>query len=184
MKKNILLIIIWSIIFQSCLSMKDMNTAKTNSIIRENQNNLNGIYSNSPNGILNNEAEDLKKLLLNPFYVYAWEEEKDYKGEIKITQISDKKIKVTYFKDDKLVKTKTLKGKFKNGFFIVKRKLRPIGIPFVFYTYKERRIMIGSDKEDNLIVKTGRYDFGMILFFGGGGKEINKYTFKKKKTSS
>ena len=146
---------------------------------------MSGIYSNAPEGISNiDEAEDLRKLLFKPFYVYAWEEEKDFNGEIEIIQLSNKKIEISYFNDNKLIISKILKGKFKDGFFVVKRKIRPIGVPLIFYTYKERRIMIGLDEDDKLIIKTGKYDVGMIFIFAGGGKERNKYEFKKKKPSS
>lgn len=182
--KNIIFLINISILFQSCISLKDMNSLEPKIINSGDQKKLDGVYSNQPTDSVNIDGYDLRTLLLRPFYNYSLEEEKNYSGEIELKQISDKKLKVSYLKNGEVKESKNLKGKFKNGFFSVRRKLIPIGIPLIFYVYLERRIMIGLD-DDKLIIKTRKYAFAQILLLFAGDKHDSlKNNFKKKKPNS
>jgi hypothetical protein len=142
-------------------------------------NELNGVYSNQPMDSIIFDGSDLKTLLLKPFYTYASDEERDFTGEIELNQLSDKRLMVSYTDETGVRESKTLKGKFENGFFTVRRKFRPIGVPIIWYSYQERRILIGLE-DNNLIIKTGRYEFGqLLLIFNGEKEELLKDCFKK-----
>lgn len=158
--------------------MKDMNSPKPISLNINNS--INGFFENRPKETSHeDEGEDLKKLLFTPFHKYRYNEKRNYFGSIEIHNISNSKIKISYIDENNFVSTRILKGKVHNGFFLVKRKLKAIGIPGIFFIYRERRIMLGINDEGDLIVKTGKYDFGNVFLFTGGGINVVRYTYPK-----
>lgn len=158
--------------------MNDMNSTRPISLY--NNNPMNGFFENRPKEALHeNEGEELKKLLFTPFKKYGYNEKRNYLGSIEIHSISNSKIKVSCTDENNFISTRILKGEIHNGFFLVKRKLKAIGIPGIVYIYRERRIMLGINDEGDLIVKTGEYDFGNVFLFIGGGIDVVRYTYPK-----
>ena len=78
-----------------------------------------------------------------------------------------KTLTVTTIDNNSVLSEKKLKGKIKNNYFSVRRKLLFIPIPFIFYIHQENKILLGNDKNGNLIVKNGFYNTIFILMIGG-----------------
>ncbi|MCC6281249.1 MAG: hypothetical protein IT262_11645 [Saprospiraceae bacterium] len=174
------LLLLAPFLFQSCLSMKEMDAVPPMSLPGKDIKQLNGTYENWPVYIPGNErGDDLHKLLFKPYYTYLWAGERNHAGKVGIEVQNDNRLKITYFGDNNLIETRTLKGKYNNGFFIVKRKVRALGIPFLYFSYHERRTMLGINEQQELVVKTGKSDFGNLLILTGGSNEILRYNYKK-----
>ena len=53
--------------------------------------------------------------------------------------------------------------------------IRPIGIPFIYFWYYEKKIIV-KWSEDELLISNGEARLGMILIFNGG---MQDYTWAK-----
>lgn len=91
-----------------------------------------------------------------------------------------KTLTVTTIDNNSVLSEKKLKGKIKNNYFSVRRKLLFIPIPFIFYIHQENKILLGNDKNGNLIVKDGFYNTIFILMIGGNDG-ISQFLYKKLK---
>ena len=87
---------------------------------------------------------------------------------------------ITIIDNNSIFKETKLKGKIKNNYFSVRRKLLFIPIPFIFYIHQENKILLGNDKNGNLVVKDGFYNTIFILMIGGNDG-ISQSQYKKLK---
>ena len=94
----------------------------------------------------------------------------DGKKTLTVTTIDNNAI----FREVKL----KLKGKIKGNYFSVRRKLLLIPIPMLFYIHQENKILLGNDKNGNLILKSGFSNTIFILIIGGDNG-ISQSQFKK-----
>ena len=169
MKKcKYLYVVFLTIILGSCLSKKDL--MKGNSTLKDDLSVLNGVYKNI--AVNSKVSQDEFSLYLLLFKNYHWQnpfynKPDDYDGSIRLTAISDDKIKVERFVDGEIVKTKILKGKMHNNFFITKRKWRVMGIPILFGSYNESMIAIGQSRNGYLNIKKLFEFTGGIMPLGG-----------------
>lgn len=87
---------------------------------------------------------------------------------------------ITTINNNSIFKETKLKGKIKNNYFSVRRKLLFIPIPMIFYIHQENKILLGNDKNNNLIVKDGFHNTIFILIIGGNSG-ISQSQYKKLK---
>lgn len=73
-----------------------------------------------------------------------------------------------------------IKGKLKNNFFEIYFKNKRIFIPILYTVFNVDRIRIGSSTEDDLSIYSWFENWGMVLFFAGGGKS-DEYEFNFQK---
>ncbi|MFT4222612.1 hypothetical protein [Dysgonomonas sp.] len=155
---------ILTIAFGSCLSKKDLLTGY--STLNDDFSVLNGTYKNNTvNSKYPQRGQSLHLLLFKNFDSYSNKSE-DHDGSIRLTAISDNKIKIERFVDGEIVKTKILKGKMQNNFFVPKRKWRLWGVPIIFGAYYESMVAIGLAQNGYLYVKKVFENTGGIIAIG------------------
>jgi len=142
---------------------------------------LNGTYSNTSKGfsILKNET------LWYQFKALGIREKFDHskKADIRLEVISKNKIRATAIVDNIPIESKVLKGEFKNGCFLINRKVRPRGFPLIIFYYHESVTMLTIDDNDNLRVHNKRLKYGGVFLFLKGKKVINTYDYKRNRDS-
>lgn len=122
----------------------------------------------------------LEKIFFEPFYIYKWEEERDYSGDIKIKVLSKNKLEISLYKNGKF-KRKILKGKITNNFFEVKTRRKVIGFPLLYFMLDIEKLMLGISNEGHLIVACRRYHFGSLFVLGGDSRHSIPLSYFPKK---
>ncbi|MAR66799.1 MAG: hypothetical protein CL833_06055 [Crocinitomicaceae bacterium] len=89
----------------------------------------------------------------------------------------DKALGIKVYDKDSLIVSNELRGKWKNNSFYSKRMIRPIGVPFIYYWYYEKKIIIEWTNE-TMIISKGEAKFGMIFIINAG---VTDYTWIKYK---
>ena len=140
---------------------------------------LNGSFSNRPIDLNQNGGDPLGKFVFNQLKTYEWTEPIDLQGKIKIDVIDQHTLNIEFWKENSLICETKVSGKVKGSYFQLKRKIRPIGFPFIYFIYQESKILLSTDNEGNLILKQGRADFGNILIFTAGDYQYVNYKFEK-----
>ncbi len=100
-----------------------------------------------------------------------------YNAIINLSLKKDNILHVSAYDGNIMIDEIDLKGKPKENYFSIKRKLRLIPIPF-FWIHNETKVILGNDQERNLIVNVGELNGGWILIMAGGGSKIfssNRY---------
>ena len=77
------------------------------------------------------------------------------------------------------VQTVKLKGRNKENYFLVNRKILLVPIPILFYLHKEKRILIGRNKSEKLIIKEGQYVYAWMGFHGQN-QWLSEYRYQEK----
>jgi hypothetical protein len=172
---NIIILLILSFL-SSCPAFDKSNGINKIEIQKENLKNIEGFYSNIP--IKDN------RFVLNQNYSSLWKKFKYYKKDtisnceickVELKVIDKQKIIVRIWSDTTLLKTKTISGRNKNGYFYTKRSVLPIGIPFVVFFWKNSQSRISLDVNKNLIIDRTYNEFGNILiFFAGNSYEYTE----------
>lgn len=182
---NYLCVILLIVTFSSCLSKKDL--AVGNSVLKNDLSILNGTYKNiAANSLINQDDSSLYLLLFknyhwqNPHYNKA----EDYDGSIRLTVLSDKKIKLEHFVNGNIVKSKTLKGKMYNNYFITNRKWRIIGIPIILGGYNESIVAIGLAANGYLNIKKKIENTGGLMPIGASSYTHFENVYFAKTTSN
>jgi hypothetical protein len=99
---------------------------------------------------------------------------------VRISIINEKRIEALLIKDDIVIAHKIIKGKVKNGFFSVRPKIYPIGIPiFFFFWYSDKVDIALTDTKDMLIAINSTKYGQVLLFLQGGGHQSDIKIFKK-----
>lgn len=167
------------VLFSSCISKKEMIGMYESNSSSQNIQVLNGNYKNTNKGItlLRNES-----LWYHFQKIGVKEKFEDWKkAEIKLEAINDHSIQATVYIKDTPIDTKILKGKFENGCFIMKRRIKPKGIPLVLFHYNESVTMLTLDGEKELRVYRKHLKYGGMFVFWKGKKETEMFVYKRKK---
>ena len=159
------------------------------SVIMQNLSNLNGSYYNYPLGInINGDISDfdmsqnpsLNQLLLeSPFGKNEWGFRPPYEGVIDISVLSDDKIKINYSKDGELLKSKILKGVFKDNYYSFNYIRKIMGFPLIFFSYKEQKVDLALLPNGDLKVYLSFHSFGGVFVLMGSGSDKYELTFKR-----
>ncbi len=86
---------------------------------------------------------------------------------------------ITTVNNGKIMQTKKLKGRIKNNYFSVRRKLFLIPFPFIVYSHDETKILLGNDKNGNLILKLGHHSVFWVFIMAAGESYVSQYQYKK-----
>jgi len=182
--RKYLYFILFTIALSSCLSKKDLTVGT--SILENDLTVLNGTYKNIAAN--SREPQDDFSLYLLLFKNYHWQnpyynKPEDYKGSIKLTAISNNKIKLERFVDGEIVKTKILKGKIYNNYFVTKRKWRIIGIPVLLGSYNESLMAISLTQNGYLKVRKAFEFTGGVAFLMANSNTYMKNAYFTKTES-
>jgi len=159
------LIIFTCLINTSCASFRE-NSANKNLIelSTENISLINGVYLNNTD----------KKVLPSDYFwganykmkeyesVYKLVYEKNYPYYIKLKALNDRQIEITIIVDDKILKSYTINGKLKNGYFEQNRKMYIIPA-LIINVYHSSKFRIGLLNNGNLVTDYRKIEFGIVL---------------------
>jgi len=126
------------------------------------------------------------KSVLNNFNHIDQFAKKEFRLNIK--SLDERHLKITLYSGNKIIKTKTLKGKLSDNYFQFKMtKISPIP-PFylILSLYKKQKNRIGLTKSGDLLLDT--YEGGVLLLVVvptfGGDSDAYSLVFKRKKSNS
>lgn len=180
MQKLIFGILISLILSAGCVSSEKVFTNIQGADSKKKLEFFTGQYNNEPSEIKDEfEVRPLYEMLFKPFYSFEWKEPRDFSGVIELEVISKRKIKAKYFSGGVLLKSKILKGIFKDGVFSVRKKVKVRGIPIIYFFYDEVKIIFGSSKNGDLIVSYGSSSFGNVLIASGGGETFYRERYER-----
>ena len=92
--------------------------------------------------------------------------------------VNDKKLRVDLIENDSIVKSMILDGKIKDDYFSIDKKLFIIPIPAVFIL-RERKFILGNDRDGNLILNKGTKDGAWILIMASDHGGISSQLIKR-----
>ncbi len=131
---------------------------------------LNGLYENVIPGDPDNSLwEDLYKNKSHKDLIFN-----SYRTHVGLEMLSDKELNVKLYRKGTLEDQFTLKGRVKDGYFVIYRRLSTLPIPFAFF-WAENKTIIGNDDQNNLVLVQGQSN-SLLLFFcltGGDSDTIN-----------
>jgi len=133
-------------IFTSCATLKsDKYVNGQIELTKENLNLLNGKYTRNPI----NQSEKWKGDLFWNFYTRGYNVGADSICAVELKIVDEKHLNVTLLKNDSIVKSKTLKGKIKDGYFEMRQ--RKFIVPAVFLNiFRTTKFRIGLLENKNL----------------------------------
>ncbi|WP_107037539.1 hypothetical protein [Brumimicrobium mesophilum] len=175
MKFQLILLIL---ILCSCVSTKKLEKLGPNEESYSDFENL--IYSNCPN-YLDNSC-DYRFNLVDQLRLEVFSKDTLPNWNHLLVEIrkNKKSLSINVIDGDRLVENFELKGKWKNDSFYVRRFIRPIGIPLLFFIYYEKKLIL-KFLEDELLVINGRFEAIIVLFISGG---IDPYSSMKYERTS
>lgn len=157
-----------SVIFSSC-TPRLVKTIIHQPVDATNYQSLNGVYLKIPSDTLA-KTESV-------FEHFAKDSLPQKDLSIKISCADSKRVTVEYLAGRSVFKTLLLRGRYKKGFFEVKRKLSftfPAAV--LFWGIRRELVYIGLDKNNDLLVINDSGGTAMVLVIpiGGSGGEYNE----------
>ncbi len=114
-------------------------------LTKENLNLLNGKYSRNPV----NQSEKWKGDLFWNFFTRGYNVGADSLCSVKIRVVDERNLDVTLLKNDSIIKSKVIKGKLKNGYFEMKRRI--FFIPAIYLNiFRTTKFRIGLLENQSL----------------------------------
>ncbi len=163
------------IFFISCRSYTEAYVDSPKSVLKNNMLELNGQFSNV-------DTHSIKSLY-NILFCSSWKNDpkcENFESSIITFEVLSKnRVQVQYIEKNKIIDSKILRGKYKNGYFSVRRKINSRGIPFIYYKSEEVKIIAGITKANDLILKIRGSKGGGFLIFNNGVPIRENYAFKK-----
>lgn len=161
----------------SCVSKQSLSDLYESSSSDLKIEDLNGIYENDHKGInlLNRETIWYQfRALSTKDKLERWR-----KAEVKLEVLSPKKIRAIIYDNKVPIDSKILKGEFKNGCFIIRRKILPLGIPLTIFYYSEYITMLTIDDKKDLRIHTKRLKYKNFLFYFKGKRFVESNTYRR-----
>jgi len=168
--KNILLIFVLAFLTTSCFTQKGLARKSDFKPDLFYKDNLSGLYENGvPEDDQNSLWQDLyrnkshKDIVLNAIDT-----------QVELEFISDKLLKASLYRRGRLEDSIELKGKIRNGYFVINRRVKTFPLP-IFYLYAENKTIVGNDESGNLILVQGQRNEYVLFFtlFGGDSDVIS-----------
>ena len=129
---------------------------------------LNGVYRNYGTKTKNSYAHSL-------WYELDYNRRDTFKAPeqstVSIEVLSNTKLKAVLKKDSTVIKTIIISGKYKEGYFSVKRSYHIIPFPFIYFRHDDHKIRIGITQNGNLVVDAAESHSGWILMMAAGYRE-------------
>jgi hypothetical protein len=158
-------------------------------VTKENFTALNGFYRNKQDTVFGkirhspvHSIADNNESLIDRLFILLPDKRGFYEATlIDIEFISHKMATIKAYKNDSLIFTKNLRGKFKNGYFYVNPKMYIIPFPPLFYVHNFERVRLAK-YEGDLIVDHTKMLWGFALLAGGSdyGRSTSIYSRTEK----
>ena len=164
-------------IFTSCASLKsDKFVDGQIELTKQNLTSINGKYTRNPV----NQSEKWKGDLFWNFYTRGFNVGADSLCAVELNIIDERRLNVTIMKNDSIIKSKVLKGKIKNGYFEMKRRV--FFIPTIYLNvFRTTKFRIGLLENNNLTTDYKQVSWGtgfVIIPFINNEKEPD-FEYKK-----
>lgn len=91
---------------------------------------------------------------------------------------NNKSLEISVVSDDSIVKSWSLRGKWKGNIFRSKTMIRPIGLPFIYFWYYDKRVFI-KWTEDYMEILNIETKFGMIFILNAGNTSSRLTKFRR-----
>lgn len=91
-----------------------------------------------------------------------------------------RKLSARLINDTQLIAERILKGRIRDGYFTVRRKVRYFGLPFLYLRYSDYKVQLGSDNKRQLLVDAVSSRFGWIFIMSAGTADQYHFQFEKK----
>ena len=164
LKNNFYILLVSLLFLSSCVSTYDLMDSHATDVARFSTTELNGNYSNS--------GDDKYHRLWNTLTNFKSSKRDTItiskNAVINLHFENEKRLIMTAYENNKVLKTIVLKGNMKGDYFSIKRKLFLIPIPF-FFIHQETKVILGQGQSGNVIVKYGKEKSAWILIMAGGG---------------
>lgn len=178
-----LIIITFLILACSCKPLKNHSPSKNllDTVAKENFTALNGVYKNKQDTVFgkirhspHHSIADNNESLIDRLFVLVPDKRGFYETTlVDIEFISKGKARIKAYRNDTLVFSKNLKGKFKDGYFYVNPRVYIIPFFPLYYVHNFERVRI-AQYNGNLIVDHTKMLWGFA--FMGGGSEYGSST--------
>ena len=139
---------------------------------------INGFYSN----VSCNKTDTYNASLWKQFNYLKKDTLANWKNHtIELEVINKRKVLAKLWLNDTVIAVKILKGKIKNGYFSVRRKLKIVGFPLVYFFTSDNKLEIGSSNNNQLIINSATSSYGMIFIITNGNTQqfTSKYEHTK-----
>ncbi|MBL7726320.1 MAG: hypothetical protein JNM68_01490 [Dinghuibacter sp.] len=153
---------------QACVPLK--NLERNNLLNPGNHSNtfLNGTYANrAPR----NNGNGFYSLWFELDYRRNNEDTVPAKAMVQLELLSPRQLKASLWNNDTLLKTITLKGKIKDGYFSVRRYYNIIPIPFIYFRHNDHKIRLGKTTDGRLVADAAESHGGWILVMAAGYRQ-------------
>jgi hypothetical protein len=84
---------------------------------------------------------------------------------VRLTVMNEKKILAELVKGNEVLAKKMIKGKIKNNVYSVRKKVYPIGFPFIFLRLYSNKIDISITDENELFFTVNKLEYTNVLLF-------------------
>jgi len=177
MRATKLIFLIFLSSLSSCYSTKRLireNDFKTSEF---NEQSLNGIYNNG----LNDSLPKNLWVTLKSSYSNKTDTINLDNNYVKLTLIDNENINVKLLNktEENIIDEFNLKGRIKDNFFAIDRKLTFYPFIPIYYVNLETKTILANDLNGNLVVVTGRVSEAMILMMAGGNRSVQNNQFKR-----
>jgi hypothetical protein len=161
------------IIFSSCSTLKFSKNKDAIVVNKENYTKINGDYYNN---FIDTSGLTLWNILNPKSKLVDRGRAVIYKNvKVHLQFENNKTLLAKLYNGDTIFIEKKYKGKFKDGFFLGRRKIKYFGLPLIYMTYSQYRFRIGKDMGNNLLVDKAEERFGWIFIFSAGANFSKNY---------
>lgn len=172
------LLILVYLFFPSCITKHTLiKQDNTKNISKSNINTINGTYYN------NADSTNSIKLWAALFYCKSFKSDTTKISDSAVVNIkfeNKNRLTATLIDHGKEQNKIILKCKSSNELISIKRNLRLIPIPFLFFNYHEAKALLFINNENSLHISFKREQFLWILFAGGTTDRYNNSYLKTK----
>ena len=174
-RHTLYILIVLALLTQSCATIKYPKTRSTVDLTQD-LSVVNGDYNNIGYDTIHSQISIwsvLKKNYNYPGFSSTYDFPNSF---VRLTAQGDKRILAQLYVNNKLSEQKTLKGRVKDNRFVLRRKVRWYGLPFLFLWYSDYKLQLSKDTTKVLFIDGINGRATWILIFGGGSNE--EYNFK------
>lgn len=166
--KNFLLITGLVFLTTSCFTHRGLDNNTDYQVEQFSKDNISGLYENAiPDDPDNSLWEDLYKNKSHKDLIFNSE-----RTQVELVLVSEKLLKANLYRRGTLEDSIVLKGKIKNGYFVINRRVSTFPLP-IFFLYAENKTIVGNDDQGNLVLVQGQMnEYVVFLSIYGGNSDV------------
>lgn len=105
----------------------------------------------------------------------------DANQSIRLNTVSKKLIKLELIRNDSIIGSHSLKGKFKDSAFYAKKRRYYFGVPPIFVMSAGYKIMLAQGSNGSLLLDLQQHKFGWIILLHAGSTQPFNIRYEKAK---